>query len=58
MIQFKIFAGTFDPKDPRHHADTKANDWIQKNPHIEIISMQYEHARYGDHSICIAYRTN
>ena len=51
MIKVKIFMG-----NAQEMADTYANAWLEKNSHIEIIDMEYQQARYGDHSICILYR--
>ena len=51
MQKFKIFMGNAGYK-----ADDKANKWLEENPNVEIISMKYQQARYGDHSICILYK--
>lgn len=52
MVRFKIFFGNCT-----HHADEAANTWLGKNPNIEVLQMKYQQARYGDHSICIMYKT-
>lgn len=52
MVKFKIFRGSNFDCDT---ADIKANEWISENPNISIISMNYQQARYGDHSICVMY---
>ena len=51
MIKFKIFWGNHTSVS----ADVKVNNWLAENPHIRILSYQYQQARLGDHSICIAY---
>lgn len=53
MQKFKIFMG-----NAGYQADDKANEWLEENPNVEIISMKYQQARYGDHSICILYKEN
>lgn len=50
MYKTKIFLGTVNGL-----ADTKFNLWINNVPNIKIISLQYQQARYGDHSICVLY---
>lgn len=51
MIKFKTFFG--NSTGPT--ADEKANKWLSRNPNIRICNMQYQQARFGDHSICIMY---
>lgn len=51
MYKFKVFIGSIN-----YPADDKANEWIEENSNVEIISMKYQQARYGDHSICILYK--
>ena len=53
MYKFKVFIGNIN-----HLADDIANEWLEENPNVEIISMKYQQARYGDHSICIFYKEN
>jgi len=51
MIKSRIFLGT-----PRNGADYRMNDWLEKNPGVEILKMQF--AMSGeDHweGICILY---
>lgn len=52
MIKFKITFGTVS-----NPADKQLNAWLTEsiNHNISIISMKYQQARYGDHSICIMY---
>ena len=52
MPKFKIFFGNHTMIS----ADTKLNQWLAENPSVSIVSWQYQQARMGDHSICIAYR--
>lgn len=52
MIQFEIFATTFPSV-----ASDKLNSWIKNHPDAKILEFQYQHARFGDHSICIMYET-
>ena len=53
MIKIKIFMGNAQEK-----ADTYANEWFKKNPHIELIDMEYQQDAHYQHSICILYREN
>ena len=36
-------------------ADQLFGEWIEEHPKVKIIDFQYQHARYGDHSIAILY---
>ena len=57
MIKFKIFFGTL-PSAMRPNAttaDVDANVWMIEHPNVKILDMQYQQAKYGDHSICIMY---
>lgn len=58
MIKFKIFYGEFPSGLSPNGvpADIKANEWIKEHHDIGVISMQYQQARYGAHSICIMYQ--
>ena len=54
MVRFKTFFGSVGTGGTS--ADIKANMWLSKNPNIDILQMEYQQARYGDHSICIMYK--
>ena len=51
MLRFKIFWGNHTMQS----ADEKLNQWLQDNPHVNILNYQYQQVRLGDHSICISY---
>jgi hypothetical protein len=56
MVKFKIFFGTTNNQlGNGMSADDKANEWLAENPFVDILQMEYQQARYGDHSICIMY---
>lgn len=38
-------------------ASDKLNAWLDENPGVDIEQFVYQQARYGDHSICILYKT-
>lgn len=52
MTRMKIFAGNLASSTT---AADKFNEWIEKNSNAEIVSVQYQQARYGDHSILVVY---
>lgn len=52
MTKMKIFAGNLTGSTT---AADKFNEWIEKNPSVEIVSVQYQQARFGDHSILVVY---
>ena len=57
MIKFKIFTDQLDNSYiERRFADNVLNDWLKKNPKVEIISYQYQVSKYGYNSICIMYK--
>lgn len=51
VTKCKLFFGTCDDT-----ADVKVNAWLSEHPHVDIISMQHQQARFGDHSIFVMYR--
>lgn len=53
MYQYrsKIFFATYP-----HTADTYFNQFVENNPHIEILEFRYREGKKGSHSICILYR--
>ena len=51
MPKFVIFFGN----QSTTRADGKLNFWLKTNPNVRILSYQYQHARMGDHSICVMY---
>lgn len=53
MVRFKIFFGTIN--EP---ADIDLNKWLSEQKDTEILDFKYQQARYGDHSICIKYKTS
>ena len=56
MIKFKIFFGSSTNQLGKGMtADDKANAWLAENPNIDILQMEYQQTKYGDHSICIMY---
>lgn len=57
MIKFKIFTDPINGDDI-YTADELLNDWLVKNPKVEIISFQYQLGRYRYNSICIMYKEN
>ena len=52
MQRIKIFIGNSGNK-----ADIKVNEWLEKNPKVEIIDIKYQQSGY-DHSVCILYKEN
>lgn len=52
--QAETFFGHMDG----YSADEAFNDWIKDHPNIHIEHFGYSQARYGEHSICILYKTN
>ena len=45
MVKFKVFNGYQDNKSvygPNVWIDDLANEWIEQNPYIQILDMQYQ----------------
>ena len=36
-------------------ADQVFGEWIEEHPSVKILQFDYQHGRYGDHSIAILY---
>lgn len=49
--RIKIFFGNASGT----RADQLFGEWIEDHPTAKIVDFQYQHARYGDHSIAILY---